>query len=192
MQGDVLTLIHRRDDASVVPWRNGGGVTREVARGSSPEGDASDAGFDWRLSVAEVSAGGPFSAFPGVDRILVLLTGDGIDLAVADARVELRPPYGAHAFPGEAEVHATLVDGPTTDLNVMCRRDSWQAAVELIEDAGALGIPTGAVALVHVVAGEIALESGEVLGVGDTAECHGPAALRWLGGTVIAAALQPR
>jgi len=176
----------------VVPWRNGGGVTREVARGSSPEGDASDAGFDWRLSVAEVSAGGPFSAFPGVDRILVLLTGDGIDLAVADARVELRPPYGAHAFPGEAEVHATLVDGPTTDLNVMCRRDSWQAAVELIEEAGALGVPTGAVALVHVVDGQVTLESGEVLEVGDTAECHGPAALRWLGGKVIAAALQPR
>lgn len=192
MQGDVLTVVHRWVDTVPAPWRNGGGLTREIARGSSPEGDVSEAGFDWRFSVAEVSRGGPFSSFPGVDRILVLLSGDGIDLDVDGEQVTLRPPFGAHAFPGEAAVLATLVGGATTDLNVMCRRDAWQAAVELIEEAGALGIPTGAVALVHVVDGQVTLESGEVLEVGDTAECRGPAALRWLGGKVIAAALQPR
>jgi len=167
-------------------------VTREITRGSSSEGDASDAGFDWRLSLAEVSAGGPFSTFPGVDRILVLLTGDGLDLTVDGDPVPLRPPHGAHAFAGESTVHATLTGGPTTDLNVMCRRDSWTAAAELIGDAGALSLPVGAVALVHVVAGQATLESGEVLDLGDTAECHGPATLRWHGGTVVAVALEPR
>lgn len=191
MQGDLLTIVHRWSDTVASPWRNGGGVTREIARGSSPEGDASEVGFDWRLSVAEVAEGGPFSSFPGVDRILVLLSGDGIDLDVNGEQVSLRPPFGAHAFAGEAAVLATLVGGATTDLNVMCRRAAWQAAVELIEGAGALGVPAGAVALVHVVEGQVTLESGEVLEVGDTAECHGPAALRWLGDKVIAATLHP-
>jgi environmental stress-induced protein Ves len=191
VQGVLLTVVHRWVDTVPSPWRNGGGVTREIARSMSLDAEASGAGFDWRFSVAEVAEGGPFSSFPGVDRILVLLSGAGIDLDLEGERVELRPPFGAHAFPGETAVVASLVDGPTTDLNVMCRRGAWKAAVELIEEAGALGIPTGAVALVHVVEGEITLESGEVLGVGDTAECHGPAPLRWLGGTVVAAALQP-
>jgi environmental stress-induced protein Ves len=166
-------------------------VTREITRSVSSDAEASGVGFDWRLSVAEVAQGGPFSSFPGVDRILVLLSGTGMDLDVEGEPVELRPPFGAHAFPGEAAVVASLVDGPTTDLNVMCRRGAWSATAELVEGAGALGIPTGAVALVHVVEGEITLESGEVLGVGDTAECHGPAAVRWSGGTAIAAELQP-
>ncbi|MEC4600651.1 HutD family protein, partial [Burkholderia vietnamiensis] len=42
------------------PWKNGGGVTREIA--AYPPGAALDA-FAWRVSVADVGAGGPFSRF---------------------------------------------------------------------------------------------------------------------------------
>jgi predicted kinase len=56
---------HRR-----MPWRNGGGVTYEVA--SSPA-DTDLADFDWRISIAEVEAGGPFSAFPEIDRTIILV-----------------------------------------------------------------------------------------------------------------------
>ena len=55
------------------PWKNGGGITREIA--ASPDGAALDA-FDWRVSMAEVAAAGPFSRFEGVDRILTVLTGE--------------------------------------------------------------------------------------------------------------------
>lgn len=44
----------------VSPWRNGGGATREVAR--HPQGAAAD-GFEWRVSVADIGADGPFSAY---------------------------------------------------------------------------------------------------------------------------------
>ncbi len=55
-----------------VPWKNGGGVTEEIAVYPS------DAGFDdfaWRISMARVGQGGPFSRFPGVDRTLAVLEG---------------------------------------------------------------------------------------------------------------------
>ena len=44
----------------------------------------------------------------------------------------------AGQFAGEAAVHATLVDGPTTDLNLMWRRDWGSAAVERATVAGAV------------------------------------------------------
>src|ERR1700744_1316253 len=77
---------HRR-----MPWRNGGGVTYEVA--SSPPG-ADLADFDWRISIADVETGGPFSAFPDVDRTITLLEGEWMALPVGGRghRFGLREP----------------------------------------------------------------------------------------------------
>jgi environmental stress-induced protein Ves len=58
--------IIRAADLKAVPWKNGGGATREIA--ASPPGAAFDA-FDWRVSVAEVSVAGAFSMFEGIDRV---------------------------------------------------------------------------------------------------------------------------
>ena len=53
-----------------VPWKNGGGSTRELA--CWPPGAGMDS-FAWRVSVATIARPGPFSAFPGVDRQIMLL-----------------------------------------------------------------------------------------------------------------------
>ncbi|HEY3949962.1 HutD family protein, partial [Phenylobacterium sp.] len=53
----TLTLL-RAADRAPQPWKNGGGLTWPVA--VSPEGAGLD-GFDWRLSLALVESGGPFS-----------------------------------------------------------------------------------------------------------------------------------
>jgi environmental stress-induced protein Ves len=111
-----LTLL-RHDQHRRMPWRNGGGVTAEVAR--SPEG-GSDADFDWRISFAEVSQSGPFSAFPGVDRTILLVSGPGMLLEFPDRSHALRP-HEPFRFDGEEAVHCTI-SGPTRDLNVMTRR----------------------------------------------------------------------
>ena len=86
------------------PWRNGAGLTREIAVARNT---ASECGFDWRLSVAEVACDAPFSAFPGVDRCIVLLRGAGLQLgadADADARTaaldhRLDTPFVPFQFP---------------------------------------------------------------------------------------------
>ena len=103
-----------------MPWKNGGGVTREVA--IWPPAAALDA-FDWRISIADVAQGGPFSTFPGVDRVLTVIQGAGLELAVEGLATTIldavAPPF---AFPGDAACAAKLHDGPIRDLNLMVRR----------------------------------------------------------------------
>ena len=106
------------------PWRNGAGVTREIAFGG-----ASNAHFDWRLSVAEVEADAPFSAFPGVDRCIVLLRGAGMRLCAPDGTIDhaLTEPLVPFRFAGDAQLDATLVAGPSSDFNVMTRRGVFRS-----------------------------------------------------------------
>lgn len=103
-----------------MPWRNGGGTTWEIARGRFSDGP--EAEWHWRFSLAEITRDGPFSAFPGIDRLLSVVSGAGINLSVEGAA-----PRRLHAledieFPGEDRVDCTLVDGPTRDLNLMVDR----------------------------------------------------------------------
>ena len=106
-------------------WKNGQGWTREIFR-SPIDGD----NWSWRLSIAEVEKDGPFSAFPGVDRELVLLAGEGMRLVFDDEqRVELLPPHDRVRFAGERSLRAELIDGATQDFNLMWRRDHVDASV---------------------------------------------------------------
>ncbi len=108
------------------PWRNGAGLTREVAFGG-----ASGADFDWRISVAEVARDAPFSAFPGVDRCIVLLRGAGMRLRSARGSIDhaLTTPLAPFHFSGDVALDATLVDGPSSDFNVMTRRGVFRSEV---------------------------------------------------------------
>lgn len=116
-----MTLLHlRAADRAASPWRNGGGVTREVM--VSPAG-ADLATFDWRVSIADVASDGPFSVFPGIDRRMAVLTGTGIRLAVEGAAaIDLAPGDPPAVFSGDARTSGHLIDGPIRDLNVMTRR----------------------------------------------------------------------
>ena len=106
-------------------WKNGLGWTREVFRWPPDQAE-----WDWRISIAEVDKGGPFSSFPGVDRELVLLSGEGMRLDFEDGEsVELRPPHGRHRFAGERPLGAELFHGPTQDFNLMWRRERVQASL---------------------------------------------------------------
>lgn len=112
---------------SPVPWKNGGGITRNLA--VEPEGASFD-DFLWRLSFAEVNSSGEFSSFPGVDRTILLWTGNGMLLKKMGAETfALTHAAGAYAFRGEDEIEATLIDGPTVDFNVMVRRGRCTASV---------------------------------------------------------------
>jgi environmental stress-induced protein Ves len=106
-------------------WKNGLGWTREVLRWPADAGD-----WDWRLSIAEVDKAGPFSTFPGVERELVLLAGEGMRLDFEDGEsVELLPPHGRHRFAGERALRAELLAGPTQDFNLMWKRERVDATL---------------------------------------------------------------
>ncbi|MFN7103700.1 MAG: HutD family protein [Pseudorhizobium sp.] len=120
--------ILRAGDYKRMPWKNGGGETVEIA--VFPH-DASVDTFDWRISMAAVAQDGPFSVFPGVDRTLSVLEGNGIDLTV-DGREATRLTQASAplAFPADAPTMARLLDGPIRDLNVMSRRAAFSHVVE--------------------------------------------------------------
>jgi uncharacterized protein len=110
----------RAAEFRAMPWRNGGGTTWEIAQGRFPDGPAAD--WHWRFSLAHIVSDGPFSSFPGVDRCLTVISGEGIELKIDDA-----PPRRLHVgedieFPGEAAIGCGLLAGPTRDLNVMVDR----------------------------------------------------------------------
>ena len=176
----------------VQPWKNGAGTTREIAR------DRADETWDWRISVADVVSEAPFSSFPGIDRILVLLEGEGMTLAFEDGRrLPVLPPFGFARFEGEAALRGVPVQGGTRDFNVMWRRASIAAGFEVrtVTDTCALPITPADTWVVHVAAGAVALPGiGETLERGDTAVVSGAACaeLRLAGeGTVFLVCRQP-
>ena len=134
-----------------MPWRNGGGITYEVGRW--PDGGE----FDWRISIAEVAASGAFSAFPGIDRVIMLV--DGIDMVLdVDGQRHALQPLEPFAFDGGAETDCTITD-PTRDLNVMTRRGRVTAEVDVVrvnDDTPVPVDPTGTLVLV-VVAGTVSV-----------------------------------
>jgi environmental stress-induced protein Ves len=125
--------VHRFNAAQLprTPWKNGGGTTREII--SSPRGATLDT-FVWRVSIADVSTSGRFSVFEGVDRVLVLLEGNGVELRGADGRVvhRLDTPLVPFTFSGDDEITSTLLAGTSVDFNVMTRRSAARADVRVV------------------------------------------------------------
>ncbi|MFT4253283.1 MAG: HutD family protein [Caulobacter sp.] len=120
-------------DRTPSPWKNGGGTTWEIAA-QPPGADLSS--FDWRLSIARVAAPGPFSVFPGIDRVLTLIDGAGLRLTIEGAgEVVLDAAAAPLPFPGDAPASATLDSGPIRDLNLMVRRGAWLGSVRRIDGA---------------------------------------------------------
>jgi len=140
------------------PWKNGAGLTRELA--VEPQG-AGTADFDWRISIAEVDRDAPFSAFPGVDRCITLLRGAGLRLASTDGSFEHRLDrvLAPFAFPGDIALDATLLGGACSDFNVMTRRGAWRAEVGARRHAFESGADDDALLLL-CVDGEWEIEAG--------------------------------
>ncbi len=137
----------RAADRTPQPWRNGGGVTTEMA--CEPAG-ADFESFGWRVSTAEVAAAGPFSRFASVDRRLSVLDGR-LSLSFDDAAaVMLTPHDDAFAFAGDVSCHGTPLDGPVRDLNVMVRRGQWRARVARVASSGAFDVDETATTVLMV------------------------------------------
>jgi environmental stress-induced protein Ves len=138
-------------DLSPSRWRNGGGSTYELA--VEPIGSSMD-DFDWRVSIAAVEEPGPFSTFPGVDRILTLIDGASMQLTVDGEHHALQLLSSVH-LAGESSTSCELPDGPTRDLNVMTRRGTVSATVELSEITGPVQIRPAWRLLLVVVTGQV-------------------------------------
>ena len=147
------------------PWKNGGGSTREIA--CWPLGAGMD-GFGWRVSVATIAQAGPFSAFPGIDRQIMLLEGDGVQLVSATAGINhtLQQRWQPFAFSGDAALDCSLLGATSTDFNVMTRRGQWSAEVSIHDAAVQPGRSAAGLCLVlqgGFAQGQTLLQAGQGL-----------------------------
>ena len=131
--------IIRYAELKAHPWRNGGGVTREVARHprtpslrTAPQDTGQDNAWDWRVSIAEVSKAGPFSAYAGMDRVLTVIDGDLLLLSVDGAEHPLEK-YRPFRFSGDADSAGALPTGDIRDLNVITRNGAFKGYTSIVE-----------------------------------------------------------
>jgi len=151
--------IIRATDTKPQPWKNGMGTTREIARFPA---DAGNEDFLWRVSVAEVNSAAPFSAFPGLDRQIALLEGDGFTMTLDGARThDLVTPFAPFAFPGEAHVDVSMAGSATRDFNLMVRRAWGRSDVRVHTRAGSY-VPDASCVLVYVARGNVTTIDGDL------------------------------
>lgn len=160
-----MLSIHA-DPIAPQAWRNGGGRTRELL--------VRPAGPDWkvRVSLAEIDADGPFSAFPGVERWFVVVQGAGVVLQFAGVERVMRWGDAPLCFDGVQAPACALINGPTRDLNLMLRGgvgamravrpgEPW---AEAFEERGLFTLCAGQL--------QILLSSAEGEGAGDQGVAH--------------------
>ncbi len=128
-----------------MPWANGGGVTKELFA----HNDEHTGRVLWRISMASVNSDGPFSHFDGYDRVLVLLKGQGLKLSHRDGTEhELSTAYELATFPGDIETHATLINGPVQDFNVIVDRCAFGSSVAVLPSGNNCSVPVNTGVLV--------------------------------------------
>ena len=121
------------EDYRKMPWKNGGGVTEEIALdppGGSWEGPSR---ILWRVSMAPVASSGPFSIFPGYDRLLATLDGGELELRVEGKEPERLSPRGrVGSFPGDVPTEGILLGSPCRDFNLMVDRARSEAMLRFV------------------------------------------------------------
>ncbi|MBK4738616.1 HutD/Ves family protein [Noviherbaspirillum pedocola] len=124
------------DDLPREPWKNGGGTTRTVCTETTKR---SASLFDWRVSIADIVESGPFSVFPGIDRIAVVLENGPLRLTKNPPLGQLVAPllsaerYCPIAFDGGNALFGAIPGEPVLCLNVMTRRSVASATIRILE-----------------------------------------------------------
>lgn len=151
-----MTVV-RAGDVAPQPWPNGGGTTRELLRAADRS---------WRISLAEIVSDGPFSVFAGQHRLLTVVDGPVLSLDV-DGETHVVEPQRPFAFPGDAEVVASVPEGPVRALNVIAD-PGVTAHVTVLELGRSSTLPLAddqaAYVLKGAVQGSLVVGPGEVAG----------------------------
>jgi environmental stress-induced protein Ves len=119
---------------SPMPWKNGGGSTRELLTVPAPAG--SGAPWQLRLSLADIRRDGPFSPFPGITRWFAVLEGAGVELHWPGSTLRRTLDDLPLRFGGGDPPACRLLAGPTRDLNLMVDERFGTFALERLQAQG--------------------------------------------------------
>jgi uncharacterized protein len=160
--GIVMRII-RFTDLERTPWKNGGGMTREIAIARA--GDA----LIWRLSIADVGGDGPFSKFEGLSRILTVIEGHGMELIGPSET--LQADYAVPvSFSGALDIRSRLKTGPLRDFNLIYNPSFCTGHAQVIATASGhvVEAKSGRVIALHCIKGSVAFGDEKLLHKGDT------------------------
>ena len=137
------------------PWRNGMGVSWEIA--SHKEAGATD--FSWRFAKARIDRDVPFSIYPGMDRVFMQISGNGLDLEFEGGHtIEVHQSNLPHAFPCDIPLNCKLLDGPCFDLNLFTARGKYQSQASVLKLNGMEALDlTGVEAVFFALKGSVVL-----------------------------------
>ena len=140
--------VLKRNELVDVPWKNGGGITRNIAKGLADDRTA------WTISRADVAQDGPFSDFAGMTRVLTVVSGGAMELQAPTHTITARMWQPVH-FDGALKVKSSLTDGPLTDLNLMFDPILCDGSVTIRRDPfkGLVARPEHGLLAFHVLAG---------------------------------------
>ncbi len=119
-----------------MPWRNGKGITLEIARDP-----AAGEHFTWRVSLADITQDGPFSAYPGYRRALVLVSGEDLRLKFPRHGTQhLSSARRGARFEGEWTTECSIPQGPCTDLSLIVHRGSGVSPACIVRAPSVLAV----------------------------------------------------
>jgi uncharacterized protein len=112
-----------------VPWKNGGGVTRELLIQPYAAASAGSNAAPWayRISVATIDRDGPFSVFSQIERWFTVIKGEPLQLTIDGVMRLVSITDPAFMFKGDVTIDCRLTRGPTQDLNLMVHHSISQA-----------------------------------------------------------------
>ena len=144
------------------PWKNGLGVSRDIASATKPGG-----GFGWTISIAELERDAAFSHYPEVDRVFTPIAGTAPSLSFAGGPFEPCPLLVPTRFPGDGPT-PRRGPGPGRAFNVFhdCRAFRAAVAVLPLRAGTRLELPDAPVVLLHCLSGGI--EAAAALHPGDS------------------------
>lgn len=137
------------------PWKNGGGVTIDIADEYLPGAPAG--GWDamvWRFGRTRIVEPGPFSDLSGFDRLLAVIDGSGLVLHPEGAPpLDVRQPFRPVRFPGDWRIVSELTAGPVGVMNLLADRRMAKIDLRFLRAAERWTPPPGVV-IVHAPAGD--------------------------------------
>lgn len=121
-------------DYRPMPWKNGSGATDEIWLWP-PRAGRDD--FQIRISRAPIVADGAFSAFPGADRIITLIEGQGLALDF-DHGSHLLQPLQPYRFDSGLAPIGRPVGAKVRVFNVMATRREWTLSANVLRQPATL------------------------------------------------------
>jgi environmental stress-induced protein Ves len=127
----MITLLAPTDYRRT-PWKNGGGITTDIAEQES-----------WRFGRTPITTPGPFSDYSGFDRVQVLVVGRGLVLDTPDGEIDVRTPFKPVAFAGETPIVSRLEAGPVEVVNLIGSRAHVRVDLQVLRAGAAIGRSAG-------------------------------------------------